>query len=312
MSPFSKSAYFRILENTQRSTVHFRPDYPLVVFMLLSRLSFGLGILSGVLQGFSVHFRDLATTTTLISGIILLIAVAASVMHLETPAGFMRMIRNPRSKLTWEIILSGLFFVVLLLNLALLTSGMPAGWMMTVMGWIMAIVASAAVVSTGFAFAFSTHPVWNSKLLPLIYFLSSLTMGLSFITFVAHLLKEPLPFYHPRVIPLAVGILILIQLEVSLEYLRYLRKFLDRALHELTMGISKKLVWAYAGFYFVFPLICASVGLFQEKTSFFVPLMLVISLIIGALFERILFFTLERPTFPFYFTAEKVMNGTRR
>jgi DMSO reductase anchor subunit len=305
MNGFPKSTYFRILENKQRRVENLPPDYPLIVFMLFSRLSFGLGIVTGVLQSFLDQFRQLLIANAVVSLAALLIAIAASFIHLESPARFVNMIRNSRSKLTWEITLSGLFFIIQAGNILILLLNLTAQWITHAMGCIISILASAAVISTGMVFKFPTHPVWNSKLLPLVYFVSSLIMGASTMLTLTNLFENRLLMEQlSGPILGALGVLFLIQLGITYEYGR--ENILRQRFHTLATGLSGKLVWLYAGSYFLIPFMCLFASLVQGGIGFLPSAVLATSLFIGVFIERVLFFILEKPSYFFYFANERI------
>lgn len=304
MIPLPKSTYLRLLENRRRPAAKYRPDYPLVFFIFLSRFSFGLSIVSGILQIWT-HFRETAVVNTIISLGCLLLAIASSLTHLGAPKGFMGMVKNIRSKLTWEIGLSGTLLLVLATNLVFLSTGIVGQGLVTAMGCVMLVVALSALISSGLAYQFATHPSWNTNLLPILYLLSGLALGFSS-TCVALQVVEGTSFLrNTRIIPLILGILIFAQLLVGYGYVRYLRGFLHRTVLDLVKGKSSRLFWTYMSFTFILPLVIILGGLFQGGLELVLLVSLTIALLVGAYLERILFFSVEKPTYFFYFVGER-------
>ncbi len=304
MTPFPKSTYLRLLENKRRPIARYRPDYPLVFFIFLSRLSFGASVVSGTLQ-ISAHLRETVVVNTIISLGSLLLAIAISLTHLGAPKGFVGMIRNIRSRLTWEIGLSGTLLPILFLNLVFLSLDMWGKGITLVMGWAMLVIALSALISSGLAYHFSTHPSWNTNLLPIFYLFSGLILGFSFTCVVAQVVEGTSPFQHMRTIPLILGTLILAQLWVGYGYIRYLKGFLHRTVHDLLRGKASRLFWTYMSLSFILPLLIILGALFRGGFEFLPSISLTAALLVGVYLERILFFSIEKPIYFFYYVGER-------
>lgn len=304
MTPFPKSTYLRLLENRRRPIARYRPDYPLVFFILLSRFSFGVSIVSGLLQT-SAHLGKTVVVNTAVSLGCLLLAIAISLTHLGAPRGFLRMIRNIRSPLAWEIGLSGTLLFILALNLALLPLDMAGKGLAAAMGWVILAIALSALISSGLAYQFSSHPSWNTNLLPILYLFSGLILGLSFTCVVAQLTEGTLLLNHTRALPSILGLLIIAQLSVGYAYIRYLKGFLDQTVHNLLKGKPGKLFWAHMNLSFILPLVIILVALFRSGLELLPSLGLTVALLLGAYLERILFFSIEKPIYFFYYLGER-------
>ncbi len=304
MTPLPKSTYLRLLENRRRPIARYRPDYPLVFFIFLSRLSFGVSIVSGILQ-ISAHLRETVVVNTVISLGSLLLAIAISLTHLGAPKGFVGMIRNIRSRLTWEIGLSGVFLLILFLNLVFLSLDMWGKGVTAAMGWAMLVIALSALISSGLVYQFSTHPSWNTNLLPILYLFSGLILGFSFTCVVGQVVEGTSSFQHTRTIPFIFGTLILAQLSVGYEYIRYLKGFLHRTVHDLLRGKASRLFWTYMSLSFILPLLIILRALFRGGLELLPSISLTVALLVGAYLERILFFSIEKPIYFFYYVGER-------
>jgi DMSO reductase anchor subunit len=277
----------------------------LVFFIFLSRFSFGVSIISGILQ-ISGHLRETLVVNTVASLGSLLLAIAISLNHLGAPKGLMGMLRNIRSRLTWEIGLSGILLLILVVDLVLLSQDMS--WetgLIGAMGWIMIVIALSALISSALAYRFSTHPSWNTNLLPVIYLFSGLIVGLSFTYVAAQVVEGASSFQGPRTIPFILGLFILAQLSVGYGYIRYLKGFLHRTVHDLLRGKSSTLFWTYMSLYFILPLLIILRALFRGGLEFFPSITLTVLLLFGAYLERILFFSVEKPIYFFYYVGER-------
>jgi len=304
MTPLPKSTYLRLLENRHRPIAGYRPDYPLVFFIFLSRFSFGVSIVFGILQ-ISGGFEETVVVSNIIALGSLLLAIAISLTHLGAPRGFMGMIRNIRSRLAWEIGLSGVFLLIVFLNLVFLSLDMWGKGVTAAMGWAMLLVALSALISSGLAYQFSTHPSWNTNLLPIFYLFSGLILGFSFTCIVAQVVEGTSSFQQVRTVPFILGTLILAQLSVGYGYIRYLKGFLHRTVHELLRGRASRLFWTYMSLSFILPLLIISRALFRGGLELLPSISLTVALLVGAYLERILFFSIEKPIYFFYYVGEK-------
>lgn len=304
MTALPKSTYLRLLENRERSISRYRPDYPLVFFIALSRFSFGISIVCGILQ-ISGRFEGTRVVMNITALGSLLLAIALSLTHLGAPKGFMRMVRNIRSRLTWEIGLSGIFLPILVANLVFLSLDMGGTRVTAALGVIMLVIAVSALISSGFAYQFSTHPSWNTNLLPIIYLCSGLILGLSFTGVVAQVVETAPFLQYASITHFILGFLILAQLSVGYAYIRYLKGFLDRTTNELLRGKSSTLFWTYMNLSFILPLLIILVALFRGGFELLPSVSLTVALLLGAYLERILFFSIEKPIYFFYYVGEK-------
>ncbi|HID11235.1 MAG TPA: hypothetical protein EYP17_08045, partial [Candidatus Latescibacteria bacterium] len=215
MSPFSRSAYFRLMDSRQRAIERFSPDYPLVLFVSLSRLSQGAAIFAGLFQILG-RFSELALVNTAIALGLALVATGLSLFHIHDRPRFWAMIKNLRSPVSWEIILSGAYTAIVSLNLILLQSIPALGKVL--MGYALVVFAILALAATGFAYRFLAHPAWNTPILSIIYLISGLILGLALTSSYA---PASLGLDFKPVLG-SLGLLLLLQALVELFYLRYL------------------------------------------------------------------------------------------
>lgn len=305
MTSLPRSTYLRLLENRRRPIARYRPDYPLVFFIFLSRFSFGIAVVSGILQ-ISEYSAGTAVVNTVSSLACLLLAITISMIHLDAPKGFMGMLRNIRSRLTWEIGLSGALLLALILNLIFLSLDMQGNGLIVATGWIMIPIATSALLASALVYQFVAHPSWNTNLLPLISLLSGLALGLSFTSAAAQVVEGGESFPpSTRAIPLILGLLIFAQLSLSYWYIRYLKGFLHRTVHDLLWGKSSILFWTYMSVSFALPLLIILRALLRGGLEFLPSVALAIALLLGVYLERILFFSIEKPIYFFYYMGER-------
>jgi DMSO reductase anchor subunit len=304
MTSLPKSTYLRLLENRCRPIARYSPDYPLAFFIFLSRFSFGVSVVSGILQ-ISAYLGKTVVVNTVASLGCLLLAIAISVTHLGAPKGFMGMLRNICSRLTWEIGLSGALLLVLILNLLFLSLDMAGNGLTVAMGWTMILIAPSALLSSALAYQFLTHPSWNTNLLAVISLLSGLTLGFSFTCVAAQVVEGGSFPQSTRAIPLILGLLIFAELSVGYGYIRYLKGFLYRTVHDLLWGKSSILFWTYMSVSFALPLLIILRALLRGGLEFLPSVALAIALLFGVYLERILFFSIEKPIYFFYYMGER-------
>jgi DMSO reductase anchor subunit len=279
--PFPKSAYFRLRGSRRRVEV-FNPDYPLVFFTSLSRLSQGVAIFAGVFQ--VMGSGELARLHTAVALGLALVATIISIFHINDRLRFMAMIKNLKSQVSWEVLLSGAYMAVMLINLILLCF-----IDFRIMGYLVIIIAASVLIATGFAYKFFSHPAWNTNMLAIIYLISGLVLGLSFSSLATGA-------FFP-VISLSLWLLIFIQALMELFYLRHLRGL------GLKFILKERIFWAYVSSYFIVPLLLIFICLFKPSVVLFA--LSFASLILGAFLERVLFFLIERPVYLFKIEAQR-------
>jgi len=304
MSSLARSTYLRILENRQRGPARLRPEYPLLVFMIAARFALGLAVLAGLLQ-MAARSPGVVALNTAVSLGCLVAALGVAMTHLGAPRRFTGMLRNPRSRLSWEVSLVGLLILLLAANLVLLFwINAPLHLLAWVLGLAIILVGLGGLTAMGLLFKLWAHPAWNTNLLPAVNLISGLILGLTFTWTAAHLLGDPFLLPRTALILAALGLLILIQLGMGGCYLSYLRGFLDQTLKDLRRGRTAKLWRAYLGVYFGLPLALVVWSLWGHP-GFVVGAGLLASLLSGVWLERVLFFSLEKPVFFFYFSGER-------
>jgi len=296
MSPFARSAYFRLLDSRQRQRAaeRFSPDYPLVLFVSLSRLSQGAAIFAGLFQ-ISGRFGELAPVNTAIALGLALAATGLSLFHIHDRPRFWAMIRNLRSPVSWEIILSGAYTAIVALNLGLLWSIPALGRVL--MGYALVISALAALTAAGFAYRFLAHPAWNTPLLSVIYLISGLILGLALTSSYSYAPAFGGLGLNSKPVLGSLGLLLLLQAGVELLYLRYLNR-LDRGLKAFILGREGRIFWPYISAYFILPLALVLASLLGRPSAVLSALAFA-GLLLGAFLERLLFFLLERPVYLF-------------
>jgi DMSO reductase anchor subunit len=275
--PSHKSAYFRLLEYQKNKNLpSYEPDYPLVLFIFLSRIAAGVSIVS-------LFFP----TSLLWAGVSLgcmLLATLASVAHLSVPSRFVTMLRNNKSPLVWEVRLAG----------ALTASS--AVHFLSWLGWLQAfrpylpwsdfLLAILFLISTSTAYRFETHPAWKTSILTFYYLASAVMAGL-----VLRMIIEP-PFWPLLICPA----LLAVQAVFLLLYRKHLRATSALSLKKL---VSHKERWIFLAFLwtaFLLPaVLLATISLAGNSAA--LDILLACSTLAGILFERVLFFSVERPIF---------------
>jgi len=276
--PLPKPSYLRLLEYQRQRPVFpaYAADLPLVFFIFFSRISAGLSILS-VFFPFSILWMDIAFFC-------MALATAASIAHLTIPSRFLTMIINHRSPLVWEIRLAGTLLGSLGAQL-LSHMGMFPG-LETLLPWTSFSLSILFLISTGWAYRFHTHPAWHTNILPGYYLASASMTGYALYSIV-----HPNPFFRLVTVSLlcAEGFLILL-------YLNYLCKTSWISLKRIDSGKDRRVSLAFLVTVLLLPAILTFVPLFTESLAPFASV-LALSSGGGIVFERILFFRLERPGF---------------
>ena len=139
----------------------------------------------------------------------------------------------------------------------------------------------------------------------MLYLVSSLILGSSSIILMANLFNESLLMEQlSGVLVVVLGLLIPAQLGITYVYVR--KDFLKRRFHKLAAGATGRLPWIYGIFYYLFPITWLLISMVQGRMEFLSSAALTASLFIGVFTERVLFFTLEKPSFFFYFANENI------
>jgi len=303
MNFLARSTYLRVLENRQRDPARFQPEYPLLVFMIAARFALGLAVFAGLLQ-MAARSPGVVVLNTAVALGCLVAALGVAMTHLGAPRRFTGMLRNPRSRLSWEVSLVGLLILLLAANLVVFWVSAPPHLLAWVLGLAIILVGLGGLTAMGLLFKLPAHPAWNTNLLPAVNLISGLILGMAFTWAAAHLLGDSFLLPRTALILAALGLLILIQLGVGGCYLNYLHGFLDQTLKDLRRGRTSRLWQVYLGAYFGLPLALIAWSLWG-RLGFPAGAGLLASLLAGVWLERVLFFSLEKPVFFFYFSGEK-------
>ena len=276
--PLPRPSYLRLLEYQRQRMVFpaYAADLPLLLFIFFSRIAAGLSILS-------VVFPHSVLWTGLALGCMVL-ATAASITHLTVPTRFFAMIINHRSPLVWEVRLAGALTASLGAQV-LSDLGFLPGFGV-VLPWTSLSLAILFLISTGWAYQFSTHPAWKTNILFGYYLASASMMG-----FALYSITFPNPFFRLVTVTLlcAQGFLILL-------YLNHLCKTSWTSLKTIDSGRDRRISIAFLGFVLLLPALITFAPLFTENLELF-SAVLALSNGVGIVFERILFFRLEQPVF---------------
>jgi len=271
-------AYLRLFEYQRQRMVYpaYSVDLPLLFFILFSRIAAGLSILS-------VFFPpSILWMSTAFSCMVL--ATAASITHLTIPARFLAMIINHRSPIVWEIRLAGALAGSLGAQL-LSRMGILPGFEIFLL-WTSFFLSIPFLISTGWAYRFHTHPAWKTHILPGYYLASASIMG-----FALYSIIYPNPFWG-----LLTFILLCSEGFLILLYLNHLRKTSQVSLKRIVSGKDRWVSLAFLVSVLFLPWLLTFASLFMKILALF-PVVLAISSAVGVVFERILFFRIEQPTF---------------
>jgi DMSO reductase anchor subunit len=251
-------------------------DLPLVLFIFFSRIAAGLSIFS-VFFPHSVLWLGMAFCC-------MVMATAASITHLTVPTRFFTMIINHRSPLVWEIRLAGALTASLGAQV-LSDIGFLPGFGV-VLAWTNFFLAILFLISTGWAYRFSTHPAWKTNIL-FGYYLASASMT----GFALYSITFPNFFFRLITVTLlcAQGFLILL-------YLNHLCKTSWTSLKTIDSGKDRRVSVAFLASVLLLPGLITFAPLFTEHLELFAAV-LALSNGMGIVLERILFFRLEQPVF---------------
>ena len=318
--PLPRTVYFRLIENKERGVSSMNPDYPLILFVFLSRIAMGLGIVMGTFQ-LVYSEAPLLTFNVLLAFGLMMGATVFSITHLSAKSRFMAMARNLHSHISWEILLAGAYMVILFLYLiyihviSLSTTGpiwlpdifinlLSSSIVTYVLPIVMVCFAFSALISQGFAYRFPSHPAWKSPLLSLFYLFSAPTLGL-FIVWTETLFFWPEGVYFSWwIFPISIALFLGVQGVIIYWYFIDTMKVLRMGKEKTFKGELRGLFLLYPIFYLFIPLGATFLLLFPERSSLFMPIIGLLSILTGTFLERILFFHLEEPIY--FFNLSKV------
>ena len=276
--PFPKSAYFRLFEYQKNMKLpSFQPDYPLVFFILFSRVAAGLSLVSvfftpsAVRTGFALFFMGLATI--------------ASIAHLSAPLRFLTMVRNNKSFLVWEVRLAGA--LTAFLGLQFLSFFGYFERLDTLFPWINFVLAIFFLIMTGWAYRFETHPAWKTSILPVYYIASAIMIGL--VLRAMYYPMTPLPFLYI--------LLLITEAFLLFLYRNHLQKTSPSALEGMVTGPEKRLLLAFLWTTLLLPALLTMILIFKGYHHGTANILMAVSCGTGIFIERILFFQVERPVY---------------
>jgi DMSO reductase anchor subunit len=276
--PLPNPAYLRLFEYQRQRMVYptYTVDLPLLFFIFFSRIAAGLSILS-VFFPPSILWMGTAFCC-------MVLATGASITHLTVPARFLTMIINHRSPIVWEIRLAGALTGSLGAQL-LSRLGILPGFE-TLLLWTSFSLSILFLIATGWAYRFHTHPAWKTDILPGYYLVSASMIG-----FALYSMIYPNPFFGILILTLlcAEGFLILL-------YLNHLRKKSRISLKRIVSGKDRMVSLAFLVSVLFLPGLLTFAPLFTKNLELY-AVVLALSSGAGVVFERILFFRLEQPTF---------------
>ena len=276
--PLPNPAYLRLFEYQRQRMVYptYAVDLPLLFFIFFSRIAAGLSILS-VFFPPSILWMGTAFCC-------MVLAAGASITHLTIPARFLAMIINHRSPIVWEIRLAGALTGSLGAQL-LSRLGILPGYE-TLLLWTSFSLSILFLMATGWAYRFHTHPAWKTDILPGYYLASASMIG-----FALYSIIYPNPFFGILILTLlcAEGCLILL-------YLNHLRKTSKISLKRIVSGKDRMVSLAFLVSVLFLPGLLTFAPLFTKNLELY-AVVLALSSGAGVVFERILFFRLEQPTF---------------
>jgi len=296
--PLPRSAYFRLVENRERGISAMKPDYPLILFVFLSRISMGVAILVGISQ---LLYTDppLLTFNLLLALGLMLFATLFSITHLSVRWRFMAMARNLRSQISWEILLAGAYMGVVVLDLLyvyLRPASSVAGYGIPA---LMILFSLVALISQGTAYRFPSHPAWKNPLLSLFYLVSAPTVGLFIFWAEENLLGLQRGHFPSWIFPVFISILLVVQGTILYRYTGYVKQALRRG-HEKTLyGQRRGLFFLYPVLYLCIPLCAALLSFWPGRSPPPISILGLFSILAGAFVERVLFFLLEEPVYFF-------------
>ena len=287
--PIPKSAYLRLVEHQRNIKLRaYHPDLPLVLFITFSRIAAGLSLVS--------IFFPPSVVRTGVAFVFMMLATLASIAHLKVPLRFLTMVRNNKSFLVWEIRLAGALAACL--GLYFLSFHGYFERFHALFPWVIFILASLFLISTGWAYRFETHPAWKTSILPVYYIVSACMMGL--------VLRA---MYHPFVaLPLIYALLLATEAFLLLLYRNHLQTTSSTALEGLVRGEERRTLLAFLWSTLFLPALLTVFLLFHGYLEV-INILMAISCSIGIFLERVLFFQVERPVFFLSFIANPNREG---
>ncbi|MFQ6092008.1 MAG: DmsC/YnfH family molybdoenzyme membrane anchor subunit [bacterium] len=296
MSPFPKSAHFRLRENCERKPVRYDPDYPLVLFVLFSRWSFGVAIVAGILQ-IRNQYLSLVKVSLALSLTLILGAIFFSIFHLNDRVRFVAMIKNPRSQVSQEVLLAGAFTAAVAIDCSMLyLFELPHMITIVSAGGVIGL-GLLTLAATGWAYKFYSHPCWNTNILPVYYLISGFILGISTLFWIGVSFFPHWVVAIYRSVLTVLGGLIALQFLLGVGYVRYVKAGPDRTLGEVLGGKGGRIAPWYFLFAFVFPFVFIVGSAVARGPSVISSTSILVSFMAGTFLERMLFFLIEQPNY---------------
>jgi len=292
LESLSRSIFHRIRESEQGRTERFKPDYPLVLFILFSRISVGFGYSASFLYVSKSHLSFYLTVCAFIA---MVTAMILSLTHLAIPFRFYRVLRNPFSNLTLEIYLSSVYLGVLFI--LILNEVTNSSEFYNTSAVLIAISASLFLLGTTYAYRYTSHPLWNTMRLFPYYLLN----GVAFASFILGLTSLIYGGRTSSAYMICGALFILLQSFSASYYIIFLKEKSTSALVYIKKNKSS-LAYSWLISNFLFPISISCVFLIMGSSGFlsiFGMLILLVSMVFGVYMERFLFFFLEKPVFFF-------------
>ena len=292
LESLSRSIFHRIRESEKGGAERFKPDYPLVLFILFSRISVGFGYSASFLYVSKSHLSFYLTVCAFIA---MVTAMILSLTHLAIPFRFYRVLRNPFSNLTREIYLSSVYLAILFI--LILNGVADSSEFYNTSAVLVAISASLFLLGTTYAYRYTSHPLWNTMRLFPYYLLN----GVAFASFILGLTSLIYGGRTSGVYVICGGLFILLQSLSASYYIIFLKEKSTKALVYIRKNKSS-LAYSWLILNFLFPISISCVFLIMGSSGFvsvFGMLILLVSMVFGVYMERFLFFFLEKPVFFF-------------
>lgn len=304
MTSLPKSAYFRLSEAHSREPARYGPDYPLVLFVLFSRWSLGIAIVSGFFQVMHLY-PDLVKVNMDLALALIVAATLISIFHLSDRIRFMAMVKNPQSRISQEVFLTGTFMVTVALNSFLLHVLNPADFIRIVFACAVIGLGIITLGATGWAYKFYSHPLWNTNILSIYYISFGLLLGQLTMYWTGLLFDSVSVVGVFKATPAILAGLLLMQFLSGSAYLRYVYRGSNeiRSLSIRTKQGRMLLLYGLTGL--VLPTVFLVISAIIKGFLILFTTCMLVSLLSAVFIERAWFFTIENPNYLFRVLSEK-------
>jgi hypothetical protein len=288
LDSISRSIFHRIRESDRGRAERFEPDYPLVFFILFSRISIGFGFAGAFFSFFKTSFSSYLVVCAFL---LMIFATKRSQTHLATPFRFYRVLRNPLSHLTREIYLSSLYLGVLFL--VIFNEVIHIGQFYNISAVLIALSAFAFLLGTAFAYRFTSHPLWNTmRLFP--YYLSN---GIAFAFFICSLTSLVSSREGSNIYFFCGALCVVAQLISGYYYVSFVKETSAGAWVYLKRDKLRLSRW-WMILNFVLPIAFSClIPIVASSRVFWIfgVFIILLSMAFGVFLERLLFFLIEKP-----------------